>query len=83
MNDHAHESHDHHEESFVRKYLFSLDHKMIGKQFLIFGLVMFMVGGGLALLFRWQLAWPRQAPSHHWSLQSIYGGGRSHNRCRP
>ena len=59
MNDHAHESHDHHhEESFVRKYLFSLDHKMIGKQFLIFGLVMFMVGGGLALLFRWQLAWP-------------------------
>ncbi len=59
MNDHAHESHDHHhEESFVRKYLFSLDHKMIGKQFLIFGLIMFMVGGGLALLFRWQLAWP-------------------------
>lgn len=58
MNDHAHESHDHHEESFVRKYIFSLDHKMIGKQFLIFGLIMFMVGGGLALLFRWQLAWP-------------------------
>ena len=59
MNDHAHESHDHHhEEGFVRKYLFSLDHKMIGKQFLIFGLIMFMVGGGLALLFRWQLAWP-------------------------
>ena len=58
MNDHAHESHNHHEEGFVRKYLFSLDHKMIGKQFLIFGLIMFMVGGGLALLFRWQLAWP-------------------------
>ncbi len=59
MNDHAHDSHDHHhEESFVRKYIFSLDHKMIGKQFLIFGLIMFMVGGGLALLFRWQLAWP-------------------------
>lgn len=59
MNDHAHESHDHHhEESFVRKYIFSLDHKMIGKQFLLFSLAMFMVGGGLALLFRWQLAWP-------------------------
>ncbi len=59
MNDHTHESHDHHhEESFIRKYIFSLDHKMIGKQFLIFGLIMFMVGGGLALLFRWQLAWP-------------------------
>ena len=59
MNDHTHESHDHHhEESFVRKYIFSLDHKMIGRQFLIFGLIMFMVGGGLAMLFRWQLAWP-------------------------
>lgn len=59
MNDNAHESHDHHhEESFVSKYIFSLDHKMIGKQFLIFGLIMFMVGGGLAMLFRWQLAWP-------------------------
>ena len=61
MNDHTHDSHDHHhEESFVSKYIFSLDHKMIGKQFLIFGLIMFMVGGGLALLFRWQLAWPER-----------------------
>ena len=59
MNDHTHESHDHHhEESFISKYIFSLDHKMIGRQFLIFGLIMFMVGGGLAMLFRWQLAWP-------------------------
>ena len=58
MNDHAHESHDHHHETFLSKYVFSLDHKMIGKQFLIFGLIMFMVGGGLAMLFRWQLAWP-------------------------
>ncbi|MDE0184644.1 MAG: cbb3-type cytochrome c oxidase subunit I [Candidatus Poribacteria bacterium] len=59
MNEHTQESHDHHhEESFVRKYIFSLDHKTIGKQFLIFGLIMFIVGGGLALLFRWQLAWP-------------------------
>ena len=61
MNDRANESHDHHhEESFVSKYIFSLDHKMIGRQFLIYGLIMFMVGGGLALLFRWQLAWPEK-----------------------
>lgn len=59
MNDTTHESHEHHhEESFIRKYIFSLDHKTIGKQFLIYGLIMFMVGGGLALLFRWQLAYP-------------------------
>ncbi len=61
MNDNGHESHDHHaQESFIRKYIFSLDHKMIGRQFLIYGLIMFMVGGGLAMLFRWQLAYPDQ-----------------------
>ncbi|MDE0683292.1 MAG: cbb3-type cytochrome c oxidase subunit I, partial [Candidatus Poribacteria bacterium] len=59
MHDNEHASHDH-EESFIRKYIFSLDHKTIGKQFLIYGLIMFFVGGGLALLFRWQLAYPDQ-----------------------
>jgi cytochrome c oxidase subunit 1 len=38
--------------------VFSTDHKMIGKQFLILGLLMMIVGGALALLFRWQLAYP-------------------------
>ena len=57
MHDNEHTS-QHHEESFIRKYIFSLDHKMIGKQFLIYGLIMFFLGGGLALLFRWQLAYP-------------------------
>ena len=56
MQDNEHASH--HEESFISKYIFSLDHKTIGKQFLIYGLIMFFVGGGLALLFRWQLAYP-------------------------
>ena len=56
MHDNEHASH--HEESFIRKYVFSLDHKMIGKQFLIYGLIMLFLGGGLALLFRWQLAYP-------------------------
>ena len=59
MHDNEHTEH-HHEESFIRKYIFSLDHKTIGKQFLIYGLIMFFVGGGLALLFRWQLAYPDQ-----------------------
>ena len=56
MHDNEHASH-HHEESFISKYIFSLDHKTIGKQFLIYGLIMFFLGGGLALLFRWQLAY--------------------------
>jgi cytochrome c oxidase subunit 1 len=51
-----------HEEalSFLRKYVFSLDHKIIGIQFLFSTLLWFIVGGGLALAVRFQLAWPWQ-----------------------
>jgi cytochrome c oxidase subunit 1 len=52
---HGHE-HAHHEPSFIRKYVFSTDHKMIGIQFLITTMVMLLVGGALALGVRWQLA---------------------------
>jgi len=51
-------AHAHHEPGFWRKYLFSTDHKMIGKQFLTISLFMLIIGGGLAMLVRWQLAWP-------------------------
>ncbi len=44
--------------SFVRKYIFSTDHKVIGKQFLFTALAFFTLGGLLALLMRTQLAWP-------------------------
>jgi cytochrome c oxidase subunit 1 len=44
--------------SFWRKYIFSLDHKVIGKQYLFYSLTMLVVGGLLATLVRWQLAWP-------------------------
>lgn len=54
----AHDAHAHH--GFLRTYIFSLDHKMIGKQFLILGLTMLLLGGGLALLIRWQLAYPEK-----------------------
>ncbi len=54
----AHTEHAH--GGFVSTYIFSLDHKMIAKQFLILGLVMLILGGGLALLFRWQLAYPNK-----------------------
>ena len=37
-----HEAHGHHEESFVSKYIFSQDHKMIGKQFLLTAVFMLM-----------------------------------------
>src|SRR5256885_12747360 len=53
-------SHDyaHHEIGFLKKYIFSADHKIIGIQFLFLGLAFMVVGGLLAMLVRWQLAWP-------------------------
>ncbi len=60
---HHHDSHDdhghgHHHETFLTKYIFSQDHKMIAKQFLITGIVMAVIAMGLSILFRIQLAWP-------------------------
>ncbi len=54
----AHEVHAAHELGFVRTYIFSTDHKTIARQFLFLGLFMMVIGGLLALLLRWQLAWP-------------------------
>jgi cytochrome c oxidase subunit 1 len=51
---------EHHREGFVRHYLFSLDHKMIGRQFLFSGLAMLVIGGLLAMMVRWQLGYPEQ-----------------------
>jgi len=61
-------AHVHHEElGFWRTYVFSTDHKMIGRQFLFLGLFMMILGGVLALMLRWQLAWPEtQIPGLHW-----------------
>jgi cytochrome c oxidase subunit I len=53
----------HHEVAFIRHYIFSTDHKMIGKQFLTLGLFGLMMGGLLALLVRWELAWPANGPT--------------------
>ncbi|OGL58129.1 MAG: cytochrome c oxidase subunit I [Candidatus Tectomicrobia bacterium RIFCSPLOWO2_02_FULL_70_19] len=50
--------HDHHAGGFWTTYVFSTDHKMIARQFLWLGLLMMVLGGIMALMFRWQLAWP-------------------------
>jgi cytochrome c oxidase subunit I len=54
----VYENHEHHELSFLRKYVFSTDHKVIGLQFMFTGLVFFLLGGLMAMAIRWQLAWP-------------------------
>jgi cytochrome c oxidase subunit 1 len=51
----------HHKETFVTKYIFSQDHKMIAKQYLITGLIMGTIGIAMSILFRMQLAWPGES----------------------
>ncbi len=48
----------HREPGFIRKYIFSTDHKVIGIQFMIASLLFMLFGGLLAALIRWQLGWP-------------------------
>ncbi|MFZ4862058.1 cytochrome c oxidase subunit I [Sphingobacterium sp. Mn56C] len=55
---HHDDAHGHHHETFLTKYVFSQDHKMIAKQFLITGIIMAVFAMLLSLLFRIQLAWP-------------------------
>ena len=55
-DDHGH----HHKETFVTKYIFSQDHKMIAKQYLITGIIMGIIGILMSLLMRMQIAWPRK-----------------------
>lgn len=57
-NDHEH---GHHELSFIEKYIFSQDHKVIAKQFLITGMIWALIGGLMSVLFRMQLGWPDQS----------------------
>ena len=56
-----HEDNHHHEEHFISKYIFSQDHKMIGKQFLMTAVFMGLVAMMLSILFRIQIAWPGES----------------------
>ncbi|MFQ5877685.1 MAG: cbb3-type cytochrome c oxidase subunit I [Acidobacteriota bacterium] len=47
-----------HRPPFIRRYIFSTDHKVIGAQFLFLSLFFMIVGGILALMVRWQLGYP-------------------------
>ena len=55
-HDHGHSHVD--DRSFIRKYIFSTDHKIIGIQFLIMSLTFLLLGGTLAMVMRWQLGFP-------------------------
>ena len=53
-DDHAHD----HQQSFITKYIFSTDHKVIAKQYLFTGLAWAFLGGLLSVIFRLQLGFP-------------------------
>lgn len=60
-HDHSHDHGHHHEESFIEKYVFSQDHKMISKQFLITAIIMGCIAMFMSTFFRLQLGWPGQS----------------------
>ena len=59
---HAAHAHAHAEpQGFIWKYVFSVDHKVIGIQYLITSFLFLLVGFSMMLLMRWQLAIPTPA----------------------
>ena len=74
---HEDHGHHHHHETFITKYVFSQDHKMIAKQFLITGMIWAAIGAFFSVVFRLQLGYPNE--SFPW-LEDIFGhwaaGGR-------
>ena len=61
---------------FLRRYVFSTDHKVIGLQYLFTAMVMALVGGTLAAMIRYQLAWPEKtlvSPETYLSLVTMHG----------
>jgi len=53
------DSHDHeHSQNFITKYIFSTDHKTIGKQYLFTAIFWALLGGLLSIVFRLQLGFP-------------------------
>ncbi len=62
-DDHFHEHHegDRYQSNFINTYVFSMDHKIIAKQFLITGMIWALIGAGMSLIFRLQLGFPEES----------------------
>jgi cytochrome c oxidase subunit 1 len=73
--------HSHAPQGFIRKYIFSLDHKVIGLQYYFLALTAVFVGMFLSLLMRIHLVWPNAAvplvgeikPETYLSLLTMHG----------
>lgn len=62
-DDHFHEHHDgdKYQSSFITTYIFSQDHKIIAKQFLITGMFWALIGAAMSIVFRLQLGFPEES----------------------
>ena len=73
--------HSHAPQGFIRKYIFSLDHKVIGIQYFILALTAVFVGMFLSLLMRIHMIWPAAVipligeikPETYLSLLTMHG----------
>ena len=66
--------------SFIRKYIFSLDHKVIGIQYIILALVAVLVGMTMSVLMRMNLSWP----GTNWPiLGTLFPGGAPNGMMTP
>ncbi|MFY9683259.1 MAG: cbb3-type cytochrome c oxidase subunit I [Candidatus Sulfotelmatobacter sp.] len=73
--------HAHAPQGFIRKYIFSLDHKVIGMQYFFLALTAVFVGMFLSLLMRIHLVWPNAVlplvgeikPETYLSLLTMHG----------
>src|SRR6195256_6554780 len=70
----------HHKETFITKYIFSQDHKTIGKQFLITGIIWAIIGGLFSVLFRLQLGYPDQSFP---ILETVFGKWAKGGQIQP
>ena len=75
-----HDEHHAHHETFISKYVFSMDHKTIGKQFLITGIVWAIIGGLFSVLFRLQLGFPDQSFP---ILETFFGKNAAGGQIKP
>ncbi len=76
----GHDDHGHGKQSFISKYIFSYDHKMIAKQYLTLVMFMAVVGGSLAMLVRLQLGWPGQ---HAQFWETLFPAGMAQGVMTP
>jgi len=63
FDDHFHDHHDEdkYKSNFLTTYVFSQDHKIIARQFLITGIFWAIIGAGMSIIFRLQLGFPHES----------------------